>query len=98
MMGQCLESMGDEEHEPNLHPFTDEVQTIIAGLNGEQMSIFKMVFAKLRNEDDHGQLLLMVHGEAGTGKSHLYKSICKASKIMVMLIFTKKIILKICVK
>jgi chromosomal replication initiation ATPase DnaA len=89
----------EEKEQPTMPTFPAEVQELIDDLNAEQMQVFKMVFSHLlaapeaKNCPENGgggdekkdQFLLMLHGEAGSGKTHLYKKICKAAEIMVII-------------
>jgi signal recognition particle GTPase len=97
MMGSCLEPPKLEEAAREAMPtFPADVEALMNELNPEQMQVFKKVFAKLiggksdgKNDDDGKNndvgkpLLLMLHGEAGSGKTYLYGKICKAAEMMV---------------
>jgi hypothetical protein len=67
-----------------------EIDLIQKGLNDEQKAVFNFLLQQLEPEKEEGEMkqrLVMLHGEAGTGKTFVYQKLKDACEKLVGLIF-----------
>lgn len=90
MMGQCFEPQAINAIPIDGLPI--QLQALAIQLNTCQQKVFTMVFSNLllpsaendgTGQQQQKQQLLMVHGEAGSGKTFLYNKICEGANILV---------------